>query len=113
MHRNLQLKLFVLLMAFAVGSQQASFAKGATKEGVQSSFLKKANQSPHTELKLVQGLAHPAPAHPLHKWNGNGILAAGSQRLFGNGLHGTAKSAYTLLLVKDYLFFIYPSHHFW
>jgi hypothetical protein len=113
MLRNLQLKLFVLLMAFAVGSQQASFAKVAAKEGVQSSVLKKANQSPHTELKLVQELVHPAPAHPLHKWNGNGIAAAASQRLSDRGLHSTAYCAYTLLLVKDYLFFIYPSHHFW
>lgn len=110
---KLQLRFIILLVAIAAGGRQAAFSRVVSAEGVQTTLLKKASESPHTELKLVSGQVSPVSGCQLTKWNGSGMPAAGMQRLTGRGLHKGATNAYPFLLVKEYLSFIYPSHHFW
>lgn len=111
---KLHFRFIILLMAIAAGGQQTAYSRVESAEGIlQTTLLKKASQSPHTELKLVSEQVYPVSGHQQNKWNGSALPAGGVHRLTGRGLHNGTKSAYAFLLVKEYLYFIYPTHHFW
>jgi hypothetical protein len=112
MKRFLQYKVFTLLMLAAFCCQHVSFA-AAVHPGPQASLIKKESKAPHMELKLVQNQFNTATGQSVHKFGGPGYLTAAPLYRFFSKISAADKSAYTLLLVKDYLFFIYPSHHFW
>lgn len=112
--RYTRVVLLLFLLAFAGGGQQVLQAAATNqKQEAKGNFVFSGHQLPHDELDKTQ-LSSWAGAQLQHPRTISSafVLPAGSladRFTLSPGIYNRQKN----LPVKDYLFHIYPSHHFW
>ncbi|MCX6318646.1 MAG: hypothetical protein NTW29_15235 [Bacteroidetes bacterium] len=103
--------LLVLFLLLSSSFGHSGFA--ANVRTTLPSVCKKNIKSPHSECKLAHGLLQLASLQQVQKSGNPGLPAALLTQCDKLLFTFFFKSAYSFPLVKKYLLFIYPSHHFW
>lgn len=113
MKRGIQHLLVLLLTALTLCANSAVSFAAQTNTQANKSYYQKGNKAPHSELKLVESQVQGASGQQVNKLSSPSFLYTPSQSFYPANTISLLKSVYTIQLVRDYLFFIYPSHNFW